>query len=55
MAREVYEEKTGQELPDSDPPFEHPAEPAGEQFDFDDPEIMRKHFPKLVARLPEGG
>jgi hypothetical protein len=50
---QVYEELTGNDMPQ--PEMKHPSKPAGEQFDFDDPEEMRRRFPRLVERLPEGG
>jgi hypothetical protein len=54
LAGQLYEEKTGKELP-PDPTLTFPAEPAGEEFDFDDAAGMKRRLPKLTARLPEGG
>ena len=46
-AHEVYEELTGGEVPDSD--AEQAAEPAGEEWDFDDDAEVRRRLPKLAA------
>jgi hypothetical protein len=52
----VYKEKTGHEgMPDVVGAKYSPREPAGERFDFEDDEEMRKRFPKLVARYPDMG
>jgi hypothetical protein len=32
-----------------------PNEPAGHQFDFEDQDVMRQRYPKLVAKFPEMG
>jgi hypothetical protein len=56
VASKVYREKTGQSIPEA--AGEHagpPPEPAGERIDHDDVEVMRRRFPKLVARYPEMG
>ncbi len=53
VAGEVYEEKSGAEMPHVGPP--HPREPEGEDFDFDDAEAMRQRFPRIVSKLPDGG
>lgn len=55
LAREVYREKSGGEMPRriGGPP--HPREPAGESFDFDDADEMKRRFPRLVRKLPDGG
>jgi len=51
LARETYEEKTGEEMPDSDVLFQGvvPSEPA-ERWDFNDATEMKKRFPKLFAK-----
>lgn len=54
VPRQVYEELTGEDMPEPDPEIKHPSDPAGERFDFDDPEEMRRRFPRLVERLREG-
>jgi hypothetical protein len=53
VEREVYEQLTGKAMPDL--PVKHPGEPAGEQFDFDDPAQIRKRLPGLFAKFPKGG
>jgi hypothetical protein len=49
----VYEELTGEEMPEGD--TYGPDEPSGERVDHDDDEVMGRHFPKLVARFPDMG
>lgn len=53
VASRIYKEKTGAEMPASGP--EGPDEPAGTRIDEEDEEVMRQHFPKIVARFPEMG
>jgi hypothetical protein len=53
VASKVYEEKTGDEMPQGK--AYRPAEPAGRRIDHDDEEVMRRHFPKIVAKFPEMG
>ncbi|MEU9126718.1 DUF4240 domain-containing protein [Kitasatospora sp. NPDC048540] len=48
-ADEAYEALTGLPLPDLG--MEQPDGPEGEPFDFDDPEIMAKRFPRLWERF----
>jgi hypothetical protein len=55
IAGRVYKEKTGQEAPLSEEDGDSPSEPVGENFDFEDDEIMEMRFPKLVAKYPEMG
>jgi hypothetical protein len=56
IASRVYREKTGEYIPqeatlaDTAPP-----EPAGTRLDHDDADVMREHFPRLVARFPDMG
>lgn len=56
VATRVYREKTGQdsmpELKDAQPWLD---EPAGDLFDFEDEEVMRRRYPRLVAKFPEMG
>lgn len=54
VAGRVYEEKTGEEMP-IPKGAGGPRKPAGKQLDHDDEEVMAKHFPKLVAKLPDMG
>ena len=55
-ASKAYEEKTGgQSLPDPEQPRTPLGDPTGEDFDFEDDDIMRQRFPKLVAKYPEMG
>lgn len=35
--------------------YDPEAQPAGKQIDHDDDEVMRRHFPKLVAKYPDMG
>ena len=49
VAWEVYENKTGSELPASD--RERPPSPSGEEWDFDDDAEVRKRLPRLYARM----
>ncbi len=53
VASQVYEEKTGEEMPEGE--AYGPARPAGERIDCDDDEVMRRHFPRIVARFPDMG
>ena len=55
VASKVYREKTGQSIPEREADEGAPPEPAGERIDHDDAEVMRRRFPKLVARYPEMG
>ena len=49
VAREVYENKTGNEIPRDG--VAHPADPAGEDWDFDDEELCAAKLPKLWAKF----
>jgi hypothetical protein len=49
VAREVYEDKLGQALPDG--PRVHPIEPVGEEWDFEDDDQCQKRLPKISARF----
>lgn len=51
VAAEVYEEKTGNEIPYVD--FKRRSEPSGENWDVDDPKECAKRLPKLWARFGE--
>ncbi len=46
-ARTVYVEMTGEEMPAVDPL--EPAEPSGENWDFDDDEQVSRRLPKLAS------
>lgn len=49
VAREVYENKTGNEIPRDG--VSHPADPAGEDWDFDDEDLCAAKLPKLWAKF----
>lgn len=52
----AYKNKTGRRLSDDAPPATpHPRTPAGDDFEFDDADEMRRRFPRLTAELPEPG
>lgn len=51
VAAEVYESKTGNELPSSD--IDSPSDPLGDQWDFDNGELCAKHLPKLWAKFAD--
>lgn len=51
VAGEIYEEKTGNELPRSE--TSHPSDPAGEDWDFDDEDLCAQKLPKLWAKFGE--
>ncbi len=58
VAGKVYEEKTGARMPPSegeDDDDDSISEPKGERIDHDDDEVMRRHFPKIVAKYPDMG
>jgi hypothetical protein len=50
VARAVYEEKAGQ-FPDL--AMDHPSEPEGDDWDFDDLDECRKRLPNVTARFGE--
>lgn len=54
VAPRVYKAKTGQEYRPDDEPL-GPPKPKGRRIDHDDDEVMRRLFPKLVAKYPEMG
>lgn len=45
VAQDLYEEKTGHEMPERGIP--HPDEPTGEDWNPDNKELCAKHLPKL--------
>lgn len=49
VAGEVYENKTGSEIPRDG--ASHPADPAGEEWDFDDEDLCAAKLPKLWAKF----
>ena len=49
VAGEVYENKTGSEIPRDG--ASHPADPAGEDWDFDDEDLCAAKLPKLWAKF----
>lgn len=55
IASRVYKEKTGEEMPVTVGDFDPEAEPAGKRIDHDDEKVMRRRFPKLVAKYPDMG
>jgi hypothetical protein len=54
VATRVYKEKTGQEYQPGDEPT-GPANPKGRRIDHDNEAVMRRRFPKLVAKYPDMG
>jgi Protein of unknown function (DUF4240) len=48
VARMVYKEQTGEEMPAAD--FRWPSEPEGQHWDFDNGEAMSKRYPMLARR-----
>jgi len=55
LARMTYEEKTGEEMPDSDAVFQGVAgSELGERWDFGDATEMKKRLPKLFAKYSWG-
>ncbi len=46
VSQEVYQELTGEDLPPAE--FCFPAEPKGEQWDFDDDEQVSRQLPRLA-------
>ena len=49
VAREVFESKANQEMPDND--ISHPSDPSGEDWDFDDEQLCKQRLPKLWAKF----
>ena len=50
-AARAYKEVTGTDMPSQE--YEHPKEPAGEDWDFDDPELCNQKLPKLWMKFGE--
>lgn len=50
VPRQVYEEKTGQDMPDTD--VERPTDPIGEEWSEDSDDLARR-FPKLWAKYAD--
>ncbi|MCY2968804.1 MAG: DUF4240 domain-containing protein [Planctomycetota bacterium] len=55
IASKIYEEMTGEEMPLALDVDGIPDEPAGDQFDFEDEELVRERFPGLLEKFPEMG
>lgn len=55
VAGQVYEKKTGQLIPLPESNQRGPVMPRGRRINHDDRRIMRRHFPKLVAKFPDMG
>jgi hypothetical protein len=55
IASQTYKAKTGQDMPLAAVASHERPEPAGKRIDHDDDEVMRQHFPKLVAKFPDMG
>ncbi len=53
VASKVYEEATGQDMPRGEAAAL--TKPAGGRFDFEDEDLMRQRFPKIVAKFPDMG
>ncbi len=49
VARQVYESKTNQDMPNND--VVHPADPSGKDWDFDDEQLCEQTLPKLWAKF----
>ena len=49
VAREVYESKTDQDMPNND--VVHPSHPSGEAWDFDDGQLCEQKLPALWAKF----
>lgn len=50
-ASRAYKQVTGRDMPARK--SSHPNHPIGEEWDFDDPELCRRHLPKLWAKFGE--
>ena len=50
-AARAYKEVAGTEMPQQK--YEHPDEPTGEDWDFDDPELCNQKLPKLWGKFGE--
>jgi hypothetical protein len=60
VAMNVYRDKTGMEMTWLEDrslraAIFGPTEPAGKRINHESTELMRMHYPKLVARLPDMG
>ena len=49
VARDVYESKFGNPMPDNDVP--HPSDPSGEDWDFEDEQLCEQKLPKLWSKF----
>lgn len=49
VARQVYESKASQDMPNND--VAHPSDPSGKDWDFDDEELCEQNLPKLWAKF----
>ena len=49
VAREVYEAMTNGEMPDND--VDHPCDPSGEDWDFDDAQLCKQKLPELWGKF----
>ena len=49
VAQNVYEAKTGTEMPERD--IRHPSDPSGEDWNPDSKELCAKHLPKVWAKF----
>jgi hypothetical protein len=55
VAPRVYRELTGRDMPEPAGPAPGPAKPAGKRIDPEDKDVMRRRFPRLVAKYPNMG
>lgn len=49
VARQVYESKTNQDMPNND--VAHPSHPSGQDWDFDDEQLCKQKLPKLWTKF----
>lgn len=49
VAQKAYEHLTGNEMPLFE--YDHPQEPSGDDWDFDESELCKNKFPKLWAKF----
>lgn len=49
VASQVYESMTNGEMPDND--VDHPSNPSGEDWDFDDAQLCKQKLPKLWGKF----
>jgi hypothetical protein len=52
VASELYQEKSGRDL---ERKAAHPAEPGGDQWEFDDPDENARRLPRVHAKFGGGG